>query len=372
LAGAAWRGLEETDMRKVIAIAWKDALVRFSSPSEWLFFLVLPIVFTLVISGIAGAGDSRIRLLVADQVDTPLSRLLVSELRSGKALRVETLALEKANREFSARRAPALLVIQRDPDAASGAPGALDLRLQPDTPGAVAAQQAVRRAAARIGGAAGIDETRPLVTLTLALTPDAVRYDPGASASAGQLLTWVFIPLIALSSLFASERKKGTLKRLLVSPTSRATCLVGTIAGQVAVALVQMILLVAFGIAVMKLPWARAPGALAVILACSALSAAALGTMMGTFVKSEAQADGLSILIGMVMALLGGCWYPMDLFPSAVRTAMKALPTTWAMEGLLDILVRGQGLAAVLPSAAVLLGFSVVFFTVGIVRFRWE
>ncbi len=38
-------------MRKLTAIAWKDALVRFSSRSELLFFLVLPLVFTFLIGG---------------------------------------------------------------------------------------------------------------------------------------------------------------------------------------------------------------------------------------------------------------------------------------------------------------------------------
>jgi hypothetical protein len=60
-------------------------------------------------------------------------------------------------------------------------------------------------------------------------------------------------------------------------------------------------------------------------------------------VRSEGQAGGLSWLLGMWMALLGGCWYPAELFPQAVRTASQVLPTTWAMLGMLAIVVRGQG-----------------------------
>ena len=87
------------------------------------------------------------------------------------------------------------------------------------------------------------------------------------------------------------------------------------------------------------------------MLLASALAAAALGTTLGTFVKTEGQASGLSIMLGMVMALLGGCWYPIELFPQFVRTAVKVLPTTWAMQGMLDIVLRGQGLAGVLLPA---------------------
>ncbi|HEX7975039.1 MAG TPA: ABC transporter permease, partial [Anaerolineales bacterium] len=87
-----------------------------------------------------------------------------------------------------------------------------------------------------------------------------------------------------------------------------------------------MLLLVGFGIVVMGLNWGSAPAALVVMLVAAALAAAALGTTLGTFVKTEGQASGLSIMLGMVMALLGGCWYPIELFPQFVRTAVKVLP----------------------------------------------
>ena len=101
------------------------------------------------------------------------------------------------------------------------------------------------------------------------------------------------------------------------------------------------------------------------MLITSTLAAAALGTTLGTFVKTEAQAGGLSMMLGMVMALLGGCWYPIELFPPFVQTAAKVLPTTWAMQGMLDIVLRGEGLIGVLLEAAVLLGFAATFFASG-------
>jgi hypothetical protein len=103
-----------------------------------------------------------------------------------------------------------------------------------------------------------------------------------------------------------------------------------------------------------------------------ALAAATLGTTLGTFAKTESQASGLSIMAGMVTALLGGCWYPLELFPKSVQHIVQILPTTWAMRGLLDIVLRGQGLVTVLPIAGVLAAFAAVFFAVGIWRFRYE
>ncbi len=109
-----------------------------------------------------------------------------------------------------------------------------------------------------------------------------------------------------------------------------------------------------------------------VLLVSFGLASVALGTTLGTFVKTEGQANGLSIVLGMVMALLGGCWYPLELFPSAARTAAKLLPTSWAMQGVTDLVSHGQGLAGIMPEAAVLAGFAAVFFAIGVWRFRYE
>ncbi len=56
-----------------------------------------------------------------------------------------------------------------------------------------------------------------------------------------QWITWVFIPLNAISDMFAYERQKGTLRRLLTTPTRKGTYLLGTIFGQVLNTLLQMV-----------------------------------------------------------------------------------------------------------------------------------
>jgi ABC-2 type transport system permease protein len=397
-------------MRKLFAIAWKDTIVRFTSWAEWLFFLILPIVFTFILAGGTGApADARIRLVVADQSQTTLSAQLITTLEASEAVRPEVLPLDQAEAEFSQRRVSAMLIIPPQLEMGQLTAGTveLDLRQQPNNINALAAQQAVLAALRRIGSAVDIanssvaeaERIRPFestaarqsyfdtalaaaqsgmanapdrIAVSQGSTPDEIEYDPRANSSAGQLITWVFIPLIGMSAMFAYERQKGTLRRLLISPTLKATYLLGTIGGQVTLALVQMLLLVGFGILVMGVKWGSAPGALALMLVTGALAAGALGCMLGTLVKTEGQANGLSIMLGMVMALLGGCWYPIELFPQFVRTAVKILPTSWAMQGMLDIVLRGQGVSGVLLEAGVLLGFAAVFFAVGVWRFRYE
>lgn len=398
-------------LKKSLAIIRKDILLRFSSKAELLYFLILPLFFTFLLAGgtPSGEDDNRIRLLVADQSGSPLSGQLIVALQDSQTVRPELLPLEEAKAEFDKRRASTLLVIPPGFDLEKAQTGGVELALyqQPNSINSLAAGQALQAAINQTAAALQTAQTatiegeriRPFASQadrqayfqeSLALaqkmmedapqrlaveqasTADPVEYDPVASSSAGQMITWVFIPLAGISALFAYERRQGTLSRLLTTPTARGTYLFGTIIGQVLMALVQMSLLLAFGIIVMKLNWGREPLGLAVVLVPFALAAAALGTSLGTFIKSEGQANGLSIMTGMVFALLGGCWYPIELFPEFVRSAVKVLPTTWAMQGMLDLGLRGGGPADVMLEGAVLLGFALVFFSIGVWRFRYE
>jgi ABC-2 type transport system permease protein len=193
-----------------------------------------------------------------------------------------------------------------------------------------------------------------------------------AQASAGQLIIWVFIPLLGTSELMAYERVWGTLRRLVTTPTRKPTFLLGIITGQFSSGMIQMLMLVMIGVVLLKVPWGQNPLALLLLLISFALAAVAMGTMMGTFTRTPSQANGLSIAAGMVMGLLGGCMFPLEMFPPAVANVAKILPTTWAMMGMTQLTVYNAGFIQILPYAAVLLGFALVFFVVGAWRFRYE
>jgi len=398
-------------MKKIFAIAWKDAIVRFTSPSELLFFIILPIVFTFLLAGGTPSNDddTRIRVPAVDESQTTVSQQIIDELENSTAVRPEVVTRAEAQSQFDDRRADAVFIIPAgvDIEALQNGSAQVEMLQQPSNLNAGIAQRAIltaiRRVSSSVSAAQNAVRQREAkqafasdaekqayfessltlaqdiqadaperVTVIEGTTPDRVNYDPRANSSAGQLITWVFIPLFGISALFASERQGGTLRRLLTTPTTKATFLLGTISGQVAMALIQMFLLVGFAILAMKLNWGRDPLALFVILLASALAAAAFGATLGTFIKTEAQASGVSIMFGMVMALMGGCWYPLELFPTAIQSAVKVLPTTWAMQGMLDLVARGGGLVDILPEAGVLLVFAAIFLSVGVWRFKYE
>ena len=77
-------------------------------------------------------------------------------------------------------------------------------------------------------------------------------------------------------------------------------------------------------------------------------------------------------MLGMVMA----CWAAAGTRWSCSRrwcaARCRCCPPRWAMQGMLDIVLRGQGLEGVLPEAGVLLGMAAVLFVIGVLRFKYE
>lgn len=396
-------------LNKLIAIMRKDTILRFQSRSELLFFLVLPIIFTVIVSRSISSdvSDSRVVLPVVDGDGGARAAALLAELAKSGTVRPEVMSAGEAEAQLANNEVGAALIIPAGFSAATAAgdEAQVTLRAAPGSNLGPAVELEVRAAAGAVtrpaliarNAAAALDSVAGAEPLTgearaafleraeaaaaAEVPPSRVEFstageesdfDIATHTSVGQLLTWVFIPLLGVSSIFAFERALGTLRRLMITPTRKSTFLLGTIGGQLIAALFQMAVLILFGVYVLRVPWGDSPGALALVLVTFALAGLALGTMLGTFVKTEGQAINLSILFGMVMSMLGGAWFPMEIFPTGMQQAVKVLPTTWAMQGLTDLAMRGGGLNDILPEAAVLLGFAVVFFAVGVWRFRYE
>ena len=400
-------------MSKVISIALKDMKLRFGSKAELLFFLILPLVFTLILSGVLFSDEAvKIVMVMVDEDNSELSRKMVNLLQSSETVAPSLLAGENAQETFDKREAAAILIIPSGMEASlkAGQAVALDFTLDPSNLNGLAAQQEVQKAIDQISrglvvASISTREAEQIQPFTEAaqrqtyydqsLTAAQQEFDSAptrivitqpentaeietqlgnqaAQASAGQLIIWVFIPLLGTSQLMADERVQGTLRRLVTTPTRKPTFLIGMITGQFSYGLIQMLMLVLIGSVLLKVPWGQNPLALLVLLVSFGLASVAMGTMMGTFTRTPSQANGLSIALGMVMGLLGGCMFPLELFPPAVANAVKILPTTWAMMGMTQLTIYNGGLIQILPYAAVLFGFSMVFFVVGVWRFRYE
>lgn len=399
-------------MSKVLSIAWKDTQLRFASRSELLFFVLLPILFTVLIGQFSSGqsdADRRVVVLVANEDGSTLASELIDTINNSTAIRAEVLDASQAARRFDDRDAPAFVTIPAGFEAAlrNGLPAELALQTDATNLNSLVAEQGVQTAASNVGrplaaarlsvdqaaqlrpfaadaeriayfdaslvAARELTDSAPLrIATTSAVATDDTDFNGYAFATSGQLIIWVLIPLLGTAALFAFERETGTLQRLLTTATRKPTYLSGVVTGQLGMGLVQMAILIGFSALVLKVDWGEHPPALVAVLIAFGLSAVAMGVMLGTMVRTSSQANGVSIMLGMTLGLLGGCMWPIEFFPPAVQQIVRIFPTTWAMEALTDISMRGANLLQVMPNVVVLLGFAALFFVLGVWRFRYE
>jgi ABC-2 type transport system permease protein len=197
---------------------------------------------------------------------------------------------------------------------------------------------------------------------------DAIQYlTPG-------LLGWA----VAMNATFGAAltlvqwRTTKLLRRLRLAPVSTGSIVGARILITVAVALVQMAIFIGLGTAVFDLQlvgswWMTPP-----LLLCGTLAFMAIGLLAGAISKTPEAAAGFANFIVLPMAFLSGTFIPLDQAPEWIQGVALALPLRYLNEGMLDVMVRGQGPAAALPPMAVMLGFAVAIGLIATRFFQWE
>jgi len=74
----------------------------------------------------------------------------------------------------------------------------------------------------------------------------------------------------------------------------------------------------------------------------------------------------------IIMVMLGGAWVPTFIFPAWLQKVTLVIPARWAVDGIEAMTWRGLPLASAGPTLAALLGFSVLFAALAVLRFDWE
>lgn len=189
------------------------------------------------------------------------------------------------------------------------------------------------------------------------------------------ILSWA----ISISGVFGSAltmvswRKKQVLRRIRLAPVSTTTVLtsrvlvsVGTAVAQ-GVVFVAVALLPAFGLKLTGHWYLALP-----LLVLGTMAFFAIGMLVGAFCKTEEAASGAANIVIMPMAFLSGTFFPVENAPGWLQTVSKAFPLRHMNDGMLDVLVRGKGVEALLVPSAVLLTFTVVVALIAARIFRWE
>jgi ABC-2 type transport system permease protein len=162
-----------------------------------------------------------------------------------------------------------------------------------------------------------------------------VSYQQAQSISGMSVMMMLF-GLTGAGALLIGERESGTLRRLFALPIARSSVLLGKFLFVWILGMVQMTILFIYGEAIFRVGLFRDPLTLIVLMMTWVAAASGFAMLIATATHSAKQADGLSTVIILAMAALGGCWFPLQLMdlPPLMVVVTRSVMTFWAMDGL--------------------------------------
>jgi len=185
----------------------------------------------------------------------------------------------------------------------------------------------------------------------------------------GFTVMFAFFWLLFIGRTFFAEHGWGTWERLQAM-ASTPEVLLGKLLPGFAIITGQMVVLFAIGDLALGLN-SKGP-LLALVLVAPVLAVCVLTLMLAivSFCQTLSATDAVSNLLMLVFAALGGALTLQTLLPQWAQSISPAIPSYWAMKASTDVILKGEGVGAVIVPDAALLAFSAAFTLLAVARFR--
>ena len=331
-------------------------LVRFleflREPEALFWVFVFPIILAAGL-GLAFRNQPPSVLKIA-----VVSPELAKSIRQEKLLDVQQMTAAEA--EEALRSGKVALVAEPGPG------GAVEYRYDDTNPeGRTArtlANQAVQRAAGRVDPVSAADRPmrEPGSRYIDFLVPGLLGMNLMGSAIWG------------MGFAIVDARRKKLMKRLIATPMPRPYYLLSFGLSRMVLLVVEVGLLVGFGVLVFKVPLRGSWPELAGLCVLGSLSFSALGLLIASRAKTIEAASGLMNLVMMPMWILSGVFFSAQRFPDLMQPLIKALPLTALINALRANMLQGAGLAQLVPEETILGAWLVVCFALAVRLFRWK
>jgi ABC-2 type transport system permease protein len=352
--------------------------------------LVVPVVMTGLITFIVREGQSpAVDAVIVNPAGPPGALVAAAlgtalEADGGTAALVADEAAARAAIEEGSASVAVLLPGQIEPGVAL----TVTLLTNGLDPAGEATQvaQVQRAMLSTIAGVTGM--TVPTIErTTLYGAPSDDPMAPFAPAILG-FLAYFFVYILTGIS-FLRERTGGTLERLMATPVARGEVVAGYLFGFGFFAMLQVGILLAWGLGSVEVPaigplpsfWvglglpiAGSPLLAFIVVVVAALGAVSLGIFLSTFARTELQVVQFIPIVIVPQFLLCGVLFPISTLPEILQPFVGLMPLTYAVDGMRQVLIAGAdlGTTALQVDLAVLTVVAVFFATIASLTIRRE
>jgi len=175
--------------------------------------------------------------------------------------------------------------------------------------------------------------------------------------------------MLTLSSgmILARDRESSLLSRLLTAPLRASDFIVAYSLPYVPVAIIQTVVLFAIG-GLLGLEISGNAGLVFLVLFVMSIGYIGLGMILGSlFTYKQVPIAWIAVNL---LTIFGGAWMDLEAIGGVIQGTMNALPFAHALYAAKDVMVHGVGFSEIAIDFYWVLGYTLVFFALGIFLFR--
>ncbi|MGV8144813.1 MAG: ABC transporter permease [Methanothermobacter sp.] len=176
--------------------------------------------------------------------------------------------------------------------------------------------------------------------------------------------------MMSMGESLAGERERGELARLFMTPTSVATVVGGKIMSRLVIQTATALVLIGAAIALFGITINGSMVLTILLLILTALCFVGFGIMVSARVSTQEDYVQMVMPFSMPQMFISGVFYPLETMPWIFQKLAYISPLTYANDALRGVMLKGLGVADIWVDIAVLLGFTGLFFIMGVVKFN--
>ncbi len=180
----------------------------------------------------------------------------------------------------------------------------------------------------------------------------------------------LFSCMFGMGESIAGERERGELARLFMTPTSITTIVGGKILSKLVQETGRAVILIVVAIALFGIVIAGSMLLTLLLLVLVALCFVGFGIMISARVSTQEDYMQMVQPITLPMMFMSGVFYPVETMPWIFQKIAYILPLTYANDALRAVMLKGAGIGAIWVDVVVLLGFTALFFALGVKSFN--
>jgi len=370
--------MKRAPFRGLSAILFKEFITVLRDPMT-LFFMLFPPLIEMIAFGYALDNDVRhMAMTILNEDRTVESRQLLDRFVNTETFRIVGEVQNADQLSSEIRKGHAYVGLQIPPtftrDLRAGQPAQVQLLI--DGSNSTIALQALNTAVAlalsesmevmmhETGRRIPPVEVRPQILYNPTMRSPNF-YVPGVIGVVLQIGT-----TFATAMAVVRERERGTLEQLLVSPLSRWGLMLGKLVPYLCIGMLMAMLL--FGIMrfIFAVPIAGSVFAMLFATLVYVFALLSLGLLVATKAENQMQALQMSMTFIMPSVFFSGFIFPRETMPWIFYAIGAVLPTTYFIDLMRAIILRGANLFEYWPSLAIMSVMAVLLFCVCSLRFR--